>query len=57
MVHGLAPPLRTPSFLSGDPMETRASYLLVGTFMLLGIAGLLVAIVWIAGLGLDRDTD
>lgn len=38
-------------------METRASYLLVGTFTLLGMAGIVIAVVWMAGLSLDRQYD
>lgn len=36
-------------------METRASYLLVGVFALLSMAGFLIAVVWMAGVNLDED--
>ncbi len=36
-------------------METRASYLLVGVFALLSMAGFVVAVVWMAGVNLDED--
>lgn len=35
-------------------METRASYLLVGTFALLAVAGFAIAIVWMAGVNLNQ---
>jgi phospholipid/cholesterol/gamma-HCH transport system substrate-binding protein len=36
-------------------METRASYLLVGTFALLAMAGFAIAVVWMAGVNLHQD--
>lgn len=37
-------------------METRASYLLVGTFALIAMAGFAIAVVWMAGANLDSAT-
>ena len=37
-------------------METRASYLLVGAFALIAMAGFAVAVVWMAGANLDSAT-
>lgn len=37
-------------------METRASYLLVGTFALLGMVAFAVAVVWMAGANLDQSS-
>lgn len=36
-------------------METRASYLLVGAFALLAMAGFVVAVIWMAGVNLQED--
>lgn len=36
-------------------METRASYLLVGAFALLAMAGFAIAIIWMAGVNLQED--
>lgn len=37
-------------------METRASYLLVGVFALIAMAGFAIAVVWMAGANLDRSS-
>jgi len=37
-------------------METRASYLLVGVFALIAMAGFAIAVVWMAGANLDQAT-
>ena len=37
-------------------METRASYIVVGLFVVLGLIGMLVAAVWITGHRADQET-
>ena len=36
-------------------METRANYIIVGSFTLLVLVGSVVAIIWMAGANLDED--
>ncbi len=36
-------------------METRASYLVVGSFVLLSLVGLVVMVIWLAGVNLDEE--
>lgn len=65
MAHGAAPPARTPRSPEAATrfgseiglMETRASYIAVGTFVLVVALGLAVFLVWLGATSLSQDQD